>query len=77
MTGKIIMKKNILLNEYITELTAEECITTIGGGEIRNYVRCVVGTLTSGGGGIRTLLLGAGLFGLARAVGVAVGCANL
>ena len=71
------MKKKIILSKQITEITEEECLATKGGGEFKNYVKCVAATLTSGGGGIRTMLLGAGLFGLARAVGVAVGCANL
>ena len=71
------MKKKITLSKHITEITIEECLATKGGGEIKNYVRCVTATLTTGGGGLRTMLLGPGLFGLARALGVAVGCANL
>lgn len=62
---------------HIVELTTVECRAISGGGEITNYLRCVGTTLTSGGGGIRTLVLGVGLFGLARMAGVAVGCANL
>jgi hypothetical protein len=62
---------------YMIELTAEECKATTGGGEIKNYLRCVGTTMTSGGGSLRTLVLGVGLFGLARLAGVAVGCANL
>jgi hypothetical protein len=70
------MKKPIILNNTTKELTAEECMGIIGGGEVSNYLRCVVTTLSSGGGGVRTLMLGVGVFGLARLIGVAVGCAN-
>lgn len=61
----------------VQRLDVSESISISGGGEIRNYVTCVTRTLTSGGGGIRTAVLGVGLFGLARMLGVAVGCANL
>lgn len=71
------MKKAIDSKNTFSALTADECAAITGGGEIKNYLRCVAGTLTSGGGGIRTLVLGVGLFGLARMAGVAVGCANL
>jgi hypothetical protein len=71
------MKNNCSFSTGVTELTKEECAGVTGGGEISNYVRCVGITLTSGGGGIKTLVLGVGLFGLARILGVAVGCANL
>ena len=69
--------KSEVLKCGATELTTEESRAIAGGGEITNYIRCVSTTLTSGGGGIRTLVLGVGLFGLARMLGVAVGCANL
>jgi len=71
------MNKQYHLTGNIKELTVEECNNITGGGEIKNYIRCVGATLTSGGGGIRTLMLGVGLFGMARILGVAVGCANL
>lgn len=65
------------VRKNVTQLNHEECVAITGGGEIQTYVRCVGATLTRGGGGIRTLVLGVGLFGLARILGVAVGCANL
>lgn len=71
------MKKEILISSNLTELTMSETMTITGGGDIKSYVRCVATTLTSGGGGFRTFVLGLGLFGMARMVGVAVGCSNL
>ena len=72
------MKTKTSRYDNITELSVKECRNIMGGGgPVKTYIRCVTATLTSGGGGIRTMLLGAGLFGLARALGVAVGCANL
>jgi hypothetical protein len=71
------MKKEFVENHNLKELTPDECVAITGGGDIVNYLRCVSQTLTSGGGGIRTLALGASLFGFARLLGVAVGCANL
>lgn len=71
------MKKQNVDPKHFKELTIDECRSITGGGEIKSYLRCVGATLTGGGGGIRTLVLGVGLFGLARMVGVAVGCANL
>jgi hypothetical protein len=70
------MKKQVTSINKIKELTKEECIGITGGGEVTNYLRCMASTLTSGGGGVRTLVLGVGIFGLARLIGVAVGCAN-
>lgn len=71
------MKKQNIDPKHFTELTIDECMSITGGGGIKSYLRCVGATLTGGGGGIRTFVLGVGLFGLARMVGVAVGCANL
>lgn len=64
----------------MSELTFDECDGINGGGDIKNAINCIVATLSGsggGGGGLRTFLLGPTLFGLARMVGVAVGCANL
>jgi hypothetical protein len=64
----------------VSELTFNECDVINGGGEIKNAITCVAATLTGrggGGGGLRTFVLGPTLFGLARIIGVAVGCANL
>ena len=69
--------KNEVLNSGFNPLLAEECINLRGGGEIRNTVTCIARTLTTGRGAIRTGILGFGLFGCARLIGVAVGCANL
>lgn len=71
------MKKQIVLKNSMTELSPTESALIVGGGDITNYLRCVSSTLTSGGGGVRTLMLGVGLFGIARLLGVAVGCSNL
>lgn len=64
----------------VPELTFEECNIINGGGEIKNTINCIIATLSGkggGGGGLRTFVLGPTLFGLARMIGVAVGCANL
>ena len=60
----------------MTMLTPAESAAIIGGGDIRTYVKCVTMTLTRGEGGITTMIWGLGLFGVARMVGVAVGCAS-
>lgn len=70
------MKRQNNSENTVKELTTEECMAITGGGGVTNYLRCMATTLTSGGGGVRTLLLGVGIFGLARTIGVAVGCAN-
>jgi hypothetical protein len=64
----------------LSELTFDECDEINGGGDIKNAINCIIATLSGsggGGGGLRTFVLGPTLFGLARMVGVAVGCANL
>jgi hypothetical protein len=62
----------------VSELTFNECDVINGGGEIKDTITCIVATLSGkGGGGLRTFVLGPTLFGLARMIGVAVGCANL
>ncbi len=67
---------NQLKKIEVTELTAEEAAAMTGGRPIPNYVKCITTTLTRGEGSVRTLLLGFGLLGTARMVGVAAGCAN-
>lgn len=54
-------------------LTPAESAVIIGGGDIRTYVKCVAMTLTRGEGAIKTMVLGLGLFGAARMIGVAIG----
>lgn len=71
------MKKQIILKNGMQTLNVSESAAIVGGGDIKSYIRCVSATMTSGGGGIRTLLLGVGLFGMARMLGVAVGCSSL
>jgi hypothetical protein len=70
------MKKRIIIKGSMKDLTVNETAGITGGGEIRNFVRCVTGALTTGGGAIRTAILGFGLFGFARIAGVAMGCAT-
>jgi hypothetical protein len=70
------MNTKSLLQKNVTELTNKECMSIRGGSEVTNYQRCVATTLTSGGGGIRGLILGVGLFGVCRMLGVAVGYMN-
>jgi hypothetical protein len=61
----------------VHHLNAEECRSISGGGDIISYVKCVAETLTSGTGGFRTFVLGYGLFGMARLMGVLTGCASI
>ena len=59
------------------ELSREEALMVIGGNDIVNYLKCVNATLSRGGGGLRTAMLGTTLFGMARLIGVMVGCSSL
>jgi hypothetical protein len=68
------MKQFHVINNGIIELGRDELKIVTGGGDILGYVKCVASTLTSGGGGVRTLLLGTTVFGMARTVGVLIGC---
>lgn len=74
------MKKQLITTNHLPELTFDECNRITGGGDIKSTVKCIVYALAGkggGGGGMRTFLLGPTLWGLARVVGVVVGCANL
>jgi hypothetical protein len=64
--------------EGITFLHKDESAMIYGGGPgpLKVYLKCVFNSLAVGEGAIRTGLLGAGLFGFARAIGVAAGCAG-
>ena len=70
------MKHKLKLNDRLTELSREESIHLSGGGDILNTLKCIRGTLTSGTGAVRTLLLGATIWGMARMAGVVVGCSK-
>ena len=72
------MKKLNTTADGSRELSREEAIGIIGGGDgFVTYLKCVSATLTSGGGGLRTAVLGSTVFGMARLFGVLVGCSNL
>jgi hypothetical protein len=68
------MKQSHVINSGIVEMNRDELKSVTGGGDFIGYVRCVASTLTSGGGGARTWLLGTTVFGMARTVGVLLGC---
>ena len=55
-------------------MSRDELKNVTGGGDFLGYVKCVTSTLTSGGGGVRTAILGCTIFGMARTVGVMIGC---
>ncbi|MBL7696573.1 MAG: hypothetical protein JNK79_00375 [Chitinophagaceae bacterium] len=59
------------------ELSRDEAMMVVGGNDIINYLKCVNATLSKGGGGLRTAMLGTTLFGMARLFGVMVGCSSL
>lgn len=61
----------------VSGLTRLEMSEISGHGPFGDFCRCVGATLTRGNGAIKTMFLGAGLFGVARILGVAVGCADL
>ena len=68
------MKQSHVKNSGTIEMGRDELKSVTGGGDFIGYVKCVASTLTSGGGGVRTLLLGTTVFGMARTVGVLMGC---
>lgn len=70
------MKRELKFNEHVKELSAEEMLNTSGGGDIIDTLKCISGTLTSGAGMVKTLVLGCTVWGMARMAGVAVGCAK-
>lgn len=71
------MEKLIKAGSRSQQLTREEAIAVVGGNDFVKYMKCVTATLTTGGGGLRTLVLGHTLFGMARFMGVLVGCSSL
>jgi hypothetical protein len=62
-------------SENVKFLSKEEC-RNLSGGSWRTKVKCLTGALFTGDGLLRTGLLGGGLFGVARMIGVAAGCAG-
>ena len=71
------MKKLQLHVPGIKELGHDELKNVTGGEDIIKYVKCVTTTLGTGGGGLRSFVLGVTIFGMARICGVMVGCASL
>jgi hypothetical protein len=70
------MKQLQVTNKEIYELNRDELKNVTGGDDILSYLKCVSSTLTSGGGGFRTAVLGVTIFGMARLAGVMYGCTN-
>lgn len=71
------MKQLHVTNNGTIEMSRDELKNVTGGGDITEYFRCVSTTLTSGGGGIRSFVLGVTIFGMSRMLGVMVGCSSL
>jgi hypothetical protein len=74
------MKKLNMSNTGARELSREEAMSIVGGENILGYLKCVAGTITGSGGGnggLKSFVLGVTLFGMARMVGVMVGCSNI
>lgn len=71
------MEKLIMTGSGKRALSRDEAMALVGGNDIVNYAKCVRATLTTGGGGLRTFVLGTTLFGMARLLGVMVGCSSL
>lgn len=71
------MKQLHVTNNGMIEMSRDELKNVTGGGDITDYLKCVSATLTTGGGGIKSFVLGVTIFGMARIAGVMVGCANL
>ena len=71
------MKTLHVTNEALKEISREELKNVTGGGEILNYLNCDSPTLTIGGGGSRSFLMGVTIFGMARIIGVMVGSSGL
>jgi bacteriocin-like protein len=70
------MKKLHVTNKTLKEISREELKNITGGGEITTCLECVSTTLT-GGGGLRSFVLGVTIFGMARMLGVMVGSSGL
>ncbi len=58
-------------------LTPAQAARVTGGGDINNYVKSVATTLTREGGALGALIVGLGLLGTARIIGVAAGSGRL
>ena len=71
------MNKLQVTNHGLRELGHNELKNVTGGGDVTGYLRCVATTLTSGGGGIKSFVLGCTIFGMSRMLGVMVGCSSL
>ena len=71
------MEKLITTGKEKRALSREEAMALVGGNDIVRYASCVKATLTTGGGGLRTFVLGTTIFGMARLMGVMVGCSSL
>ena len=71
------MKKLNVTGKGIKELSREESKNITGGGDIVGYLKSVSATMGSGGGGIRSFVLGVTIFGMSRMCGVMVGCSSL
>ena len=70
------MKQLHVTNNGIIEMNRDELKNVTGGDDVLSYLKCVSTTLTSGGGGLRTAILGYTLFGMARLAGVMYGCSS-
>jgi hypothetical protein len=71
------MKKLTTEGNGFVELGPDELKKISGGGDIARYFKCVAATMTTGGGGIKTFVLGMTIFGMSRLTGVMVGCSSL
>jgi hypothetical protein len=68
--------KQLKINKGMIEMNRDELKNVIGGDDFITYLKCVSTTLTSGGGGVRTAVLGVTIFGIARLAGVMYGCSS-
>ena len=68
------MKQMHIKNSGMVELNRDELKNVVGGSDIIGYAKCVAATMFSGGGGVRTACLGTTIFGMARVLGVMIGC---
>ena len=71
------MKKLHVTKKTLKEISREELKNITGGGAITTCLECVSATLTGGGGGLRSFVLGVTIFGMARMLGVMVGSSGL
>lgn len=71
------MKKLNTTGKRSRELSREEAMAVVGGNDFGGCLKCVGATMSKGGGGLRTLVLGTTLFGMARLFGMMVECSNI